>query len=147
MRQWTVLAWAALLIGCAPIGPIPGGRLGGSVSAPPESWESLQPYGTLQLESRPDAPYSVNVWGAGIGRSFYVACRPDSRWLAHVIENPEVRLRVHGNVYELRATRSESAEIRDKFFRQLMEQYGWSPDDRDRESAWLLRLEPRSSSR
>ena len=144
MRSATALAWAALLIGCGPIGPIPGGRLAGRVSAVPASWESLQPYGTLQLESRPEAPYSVNVWGAGIGRSFYVACRPDSRWLPYVLENPQVRLRIHGTVYELSATRSESPELREQLFRQLLERYGWTPDERDRTSAWLLRLEPRS---
>ncbi len=100
----------------------------------------LRPYGTLQLETRPNAPYSVNVWGTTLDNEFYVACRPTSRWLPFVRKTPRVRLRIHGVLYELRAIQSTDPILLDRYFAALLDDYAWSPTDEDRAEAVLLKL-------
>jgi len=132
------------LWGCVPLGPIPGGALSGDVFPPPRDFGSLRPYGTIQLETRPADPYSVNAYAAAIGPHVFIGCRPDSRWLPYVLENPDVRLRVNGRVYELRAERSENPAEREAFFADLRTHYDWSPNDEDRATALILKLGPRT---
>jgi len=130
-------------IAMPPIGPLPGGTLRGQVTPVPEDWASLADYRTIQLETRPDEPYSVNVWGIAAEEAFFIACRPDSRWLPYVLENPNVRLRILDRLYELRAERSVDAGERARYFAAMKRKYDWEPDDDDRATAWILRLTPR----
>lgn len=86
-----------------PAGPFAGGALTGETVEPPARWASVPE--AIQLEVRPSNPYSVNLWSVGIGAHLYVATGAEgSTWSAHVRENPDVRVRVRGKVYELRAT-------------------------------------------
>ena len=63
MRICLCAAGAALALACGPIGPIPGGALRGDpVAEPVQDWSFLDAEHTVQLETRPGDPYSVNVW-------------------------------------------------------------------------------------
>ena len=135
-----------LIAGCLPLGPLPGGRLSGTPTPPPPDWASVPDYRTVQLETRPSDPYSINVWGFGSGPYFYIACRPTSGWLPYIQADPNVRLRIHDAVYELRAQRTESPADFDRYVDAMKARYDWAPSDEDRATAWLLRLEPRGSS-
>jgi len=137
------LVW---VLGCAPIGPLAGGRLRGPAQAPPVSWELLRPYDTVQLETRPGNEYSVNVWGTAIDGEFWVACRPSSRWLPYVRADSRVRLRIHGSIYELEATIDRDRARIDAFFDQLDREYDWRPTPEDRARALLIRMRPRSGA-
>ena len=82
---WPALAVAALcLAACGgPLGPFAGGELSGTSAEPPASWRSVPE--TIQLEVRPQAPYSVNVWSIGIGPHLYVATgKEGSSWLSYL---------------------------------------------------------------
>ena len=62
-RALAALACLALpLVACGPIGPVPGGALRGPVHAgSPPDWGRVAEVETIQLESRPTDPHSVNT--------------------------------------------------------------------------------------
>jgi hypothetical protein len=93
------------LAGCSePFIVFAGKRLSGEESAPPDDWAALDAIDTMQLETRPDNPYSVNVWAVGIGSDLYVGTGPDgTRWSRHLDADRDVRFRAEGRVYPLRA--------------------------------------------
>ena len=66
-----VIATVGLVIvtGCGgPFAVLPGGALRGDVESPPSDWSFARSIETAQLETRPDAPHSVNVWFVSLGR-------------------------------------------------------------------------------
>ena len=56
-----------VLVGCGPIVMVPGGELSGTTTPVPADWAFSDAVETVQLETRPDDPYSVNVWGVSDG--------------------------------------------------------------------------------
>ena len=59
--------------GCnGPLLVLPGGRLEGEVKPSPSDWSFAGDYGTVQLETRPEEPYSVNIAFTVIEGSLYV---------------------------------------------------------------------------
>ena len=73
------LAFVSLaVIACGPIWMIPGGELSGTVVPVPADWSFSDAIEIVQLETNPDDPYSVNVWGVGVGPIFYVASASES---------------------------------------------------------------------
>jgi hypothetical protein len=146
MRRAALLSLCLLALGCGPIGPFPGGSLSGDVAtAPPADWSFADEEKIVQLETRPSAPYSVNLWGVGIGDRFYVASGRGggAQWVEHIEENPDVRLRVGGTIYELRAVRVSTENDGARFLEALKRKYDWEPSARERDAAWLFRLDPR----
>ena len=146
VRVAVLLAFSVLVLACGPMGPFPGGRLSGSVAADlPGDWSFADGRDTVQLETRSSAPYSVNLWGAGIGDRFYLASGGggDARWVRYIAEDPNVRLRVGDTIYELRAVRVEDDAEAERFIEALKRKYGWEPSTPEREDAWLFRLDPR----
>ena len=146
MRTAALLSLSLLALGCQPIGPFPGGRLSGDLAtAMPASWSFTDEEMTVQLETRPGAPYSVNLWGVGIGDRFYLASGRGgkSSWVHHIAEDPNVRLRVGHTIYELHAVRIPNETHRGPFLEALRRKYDWEPSARERDEAWLFRLDPR----
>lgn len=146
------LLWMGLLLCSAcgpPLGPLPGGRLSGEVVAPPADWTFTNAHDTVQLETNPADPYSVNIWGTRVGDSFYVAAGEggEATWAQHIEADPNVRLGVGGNLYELRAVRidlDDEPETRAAFLAALQQKYDFDAEEDERSSeAWLYRLDPR----
>jgi len=147
------LALLALLIfvsGCGPLGPIPGGRLRGEVEPPPPGWDEIASVRTVQLETRPDDPHSVNVWSGVVGGRLYVATSlirgtdvPAERdWVQHVLADPRVRLRTGGRIYELKATRVNDPARADAVREAMIAKYDVDPDAHSA-AAWVFELTPR----
>ncbi len=146
MFRSLILFSCLLALGCGPTGPLPGGKLRGeAASEVPADWAFADAVKNVQLETRPSAPYSVNVWGAGIGKFFHLASGEggESAWAQHILADPEVRLRVGDTIYELRAVRVEDDAERERFLAALKRKYDWEPESGAPEQAWLFRLEPR----
>ena len=140
------LSLVVFLIACGPIGPMPGGKLSGDVAAPPPDWSASDAVKNVQLETDPDGdPYSVNVWGAGMGPRFYVAAAEgaESEWAQNMIADPNVRLRVGDAVYELRATKIDGEDERNTVLAAFKQKYDFEPEPEQTENAWLFRLDPR----
>ncbi len=146
MRYAALLSFSLLALGCGPIGPFPGGSLSGDVAtALPTDWSFADEEKTVQLETRPSAPYSVNLWGVSIGDRFYLASGSggEAKWVEHIAKDPNVRLRVGGTIYELRAARVSNETHSERFLEALKRKYDWEPSVRERDEAWLFRLDPR----
>ena len=134
-----------LAAGCSrPWLVIPGGKLDGTVKPTPESFAFAKNGATIQLETRPQDPYSVNVSSAIVDGSLYVSGGDTkTRWVENMIADPEVRARVAGDVYELRARRVEDpAELR-AFAAAWLARSTFARDPLKFPEVWVYRLEPR----
>ena len=97
--------------GCAPSLIFPGGKLRGTLdSSVIDDWGFTDEVEFVQIETRPDRPYSVQVYGVGSGKAFYIASQGwrgalgsthRARWIDHLGEDPRIRLRV-GEVFVYR---------------------------------------------
>jgi hypothetical protein len=108
MVRVMLAAAAAILLGACsePFIVFSGGALNGEAADPPGDWTILDNIDTVQLETQPDDPYSVNIWAAGIGADAYVATGDDgTTWTVHIEENRDVRLRIIDQIYPLEAVR------------------------------------------
>ena len=113
MRVFLLGVMALALIACDPIGPIPGGALSGEPAAAPEDWTNVAREKTVQVQTRPANPYSINIWGVAVGHDFYIAAaRETNRWAKYIETDPDVRLRIGTTLYDLRAVRvTDTAEL------------------------------------
>jgi hypothetical protein len=102
-RGAALFAALVVLAGCSePFIVFSGKALSGEPTEPPADWAAIDAVDTLQLETRPTDPYSVNLWAVGIGADVYVGTDADgTRWSGHVRQDPRVRLRVGEALYDL----------------------------------------------
>jgi hypothetical protein len=138
-------------LACGPLGPLPGGALRGPVhSGPLPSWDFVAPIETVQLETRPADPHSVNTWIGTRAGALYVptslilgADEPSEReWVRNVLADPRVRIRIDGTVYELTAVRVEDPTEREAVRTSLLAKYDVERDAHA-ERAWIFRIEAR----
>jgi hypothetical protein len=149
-RLIVLLAAVASLAACGPLGPFPGGRLRGEVhqGAPPD-WSIARDAKQIQLETRPEDPYSVNVWCGVMDGKLYVPTSlilgtddPAERgWVKNVQEDPGVRVRIEGTVYPLRAVRVDDPAEREAARKMLLAKYEVEADEHAT-AAWIFRLDP-----
>lgn len=139
------LALSASLAGCGgPFVLLPGGALEGPVVPAPESWSFTDAVTTVQLETRPADPYSVNIWVIALGEQLYVHAGANrSAWVANMEADPKVRLGIEGSIYELAAVRVEGQEEFDRFSDAYETKYGRRPRNGNVKEAYLFRLAPR----
>ncbi len=84
-----------------------GGALSGPVAIPPADWSFTNDRYVVEIEVRPNDPYSVNLLCASVGDHLYIASGsgPDATWVQALMQNPALRLRLDDQIYELQATR------------------------------------------
>ena len=133
------------LAGCnRPLLLLPGGALEGAPAAAPESWSFTDAVETVQLETRPGDPYSVNIWVIAMGESLYVhAGASRSAWVEHIEADPKVRLRVDESIYALAAARVDGQEEFDRFSDAYEKKYGRRPRNENVGEVYLFRLAAR----
>ena len=139
------LLLAAPLAACGgPFVLLPGGELEGTTVAPPDSWTFTDEVKTIQLETRPEEPYSVNIWVIAMGPNLYVHAGANrATWVENMEADPRVRLRVDEFIYELDATRVEGQDEFDRFSDAYETKYGRRPRNEDVSEADLFRLAAR----
>ena len=135
----------AVIMACGPIVMIPGGELSGTPTPVPESWEFTNEVDTIQVETRPEDPYSVNAWMVVYDGSPYVVAGEglETTWARYLVEDPRLRLRVGDALYELRAVEANDEATRDGFLEAARIKYDFDPADRPVDQAIVFRLEPR----
>ena len=145
MYRILIVACTLILVGCEPMGPMPGGKLAGKVQPVPENWEIVRDIEIIQLETRPEDPYSLNLWGVAVDSNFYIASGKghDSSWVEHLSRNPNVRLRIAENIYELKAIRVKNKAELEGISKRYTEKYEFDQEDDRPEEAWIYRLDPR----
>ena len=143
-----------LLTACGPsLLVVSGGQLRGTLaSAPVSDWGFTDDVRRVQLETRPEAPYSVHIYGVSSGDAFYIASQGwrqlfggsggNARWVGYIAADPRVRLRVGKTLYERKAMRvedkTELALVRALF----QKKYDSDPDSWE-EPPWVYRLDAR----
>jgi len=145
---WRVpVAFGVLLLVAACSEPyviIPGNALSGEPSEPPASWAELATIETLQLETRPDDPYSVNLWAVGIGADLYIATRAGgTRWSENLVQDPRVRFRVANSIYSLVAHPVLEPQERGRVAAAYVAKYDLDEDGDWVADALIFRLAPR----
>jgi hypothetical protein len=138
---WLALVLVAALAACGPILLLPGGELEGKMVPAPSDWAFTDDVSTVQLETRPDDPYSVNIWAVGLGPGLYVHAGANrSTWVENMEADPHVRLQVEDAIYELRSSRVERQDEFDRFSDAYEKKYGRRPRNESVEEAYLFRL-------
>ena len=135
------------VLGCGgPLVTLPGGSLSGTLISPPSDWTFTNAIKTVQIETRPDDPYSVNIWCVVVGRQLFIVSGRgmENAWAQHIDADPNVRLRVGTDLYELRAVISNDSADRERFLAALAKKYDeFDPDEEQPSEAVLFRLEAR----
>ena len=138
---------AALVLGLAlGCGPVPGGSLSGTVAPAPAAWtEALGgDRAFCEIESRPADPHSIQLEcflheGKLYAQSHRWALAewwPVESWAAIWLAHPDVRVRIGGRIYELRAVRVTDAAVR----APILAARGYDPVP---DGIVLFRFEPR----
>jgi hypothetical protein len=141
LRAIPLMLW---LVGCDPFLMVPGGEPEGERVRPPNDWSFSDETSTIQLETRPDDPYSVNVWAVGLGPALYVhAGAHRSTWVEQMEAQPNVRVRAGEKVYELRGARVESQDEFTRVADAWEAKYGTRFRNENAAEAYLFRLERR----
>ncbi len=135
------LMLTASIAGCGPIVLLPGGALEGSTVATPDSWSFTDAVKTVQLETLPTDPYSVNIWVIATGEHLYVHAGANrSTWVENMEADPKVRIGVDDSIYELVASRVDGQEEFDRFSDAYEQKYGRRPRNGNVAEAYLFRL-------
>jgi hypothetical protein len=140
------LVLSGMLVACgSPFVLLPGGALEGEKAPVPESWAFTDEVDTIQLETNPLEPYSVNIWAIALDGNLYVhAGASRSRWIENMEADPRVRLKVSETIYELAASRVEGQDEFDRFSDTYEKKYGNRPRNESVSEAYLFRLKARS---
>jgi hypothetical protein len=146
--RWIAVSSLFSLVACGqPFLLLPGGKLDGVTEPAPGDWKIADDVSTIQLETRPLDPYSVNIWVLGMGPFLYVHAGANrSTWVEHIEDDPNVRVRIEDQIYELRATRVESQDEFNQFSDGYEAKYGTRPRVEDASEAYLFRLEARTGA-
>jgi len=133
-----------VLAACSEYLPIAGGELEGTVSPLPTDWTELATTEIIQLESTGETPYSVNLWMVEVGGAPHVFAGDNrTQWVENIAGNPDVRLKVGDEIFELQAIRVTDAALFETFARTWESKYGNRPRNERVDETYLFRLVPR----
>ena len=99
---WSLALALAGLLGCEPMGPIPGGKLSGDVAEQlATDWSFAADLDTIEIETRPDDPYSVTTWCVAYEGHLYVPTKdPDTRrWVQNLRADTRARVRAGDTLF------------------------------------------------
>ena len=117
-----------LLLGTAwfaPVGPVPGFRIGGRESPAPSSWGSTRQIHEVRLEVQASIPYVVTIWMVQVDGDVHVLGSKDSIWVRRLREEPEARLRIEDKTYAVIAdpVTGDSSNVISAFFEKYQADY------------------------
>ena len=142
--MFRLIAWLMFVVALGCNGPtllLPGGRLDGEAMSAPPDWTFADDYGTVQLETQPEDPYSVNVAFTIIdGRLYINAGDTETQWVKNMTLNPLVRLRLNEAIYDLRAERVTDEQEIIAFARAWTSQSMFRRDPSELDAVWLYRF-------
>ncbi len=135
---------AAMVMPYEPDERRPGTRLGGPLAAEQNTDWSFRSPGRKQIHVETATwygiPHSVTTTSWVDGGALYVPCNTcaTKRWPKNVARDPDVRLKIDGEVYERRAVRITDDEERQRLLRVL----GATETPPHR---WVFRMDPRAT--
>jgi hypothetical protein len=132
----------AAAAGC---GPVPGGSLSGRPAPLPPDWASkVGERAFCEIESRPRDPHSIQLECFVDGGDLFVQSHrwalaswwPVASWAGIWLEEPDVRVRLDDEIFDVRAVRESDAARRER----ILHERGYDPVP---EGIVLFRFEPR----
>ena len=135
--------WVACLLGACSSESLPfsRGALTGTPTPIPSDWAMVEAVQVIQLETRPERPYSVNLWVVGLSENLYVfAGSSKSNWVEHIEANPDVRIKIGDAIYALRASLVKNKNEFETFARGWEAKYGRRPFNENVDETYLVRL-------
>jgi len=143
MRILITIFLVALLVGCGePLSMIPGGQLSGQIQPAPSTWADVPE--TIQVETRPSDPYSINIWSVGIGPDLYISTGADgTTWSEFINTDSRIRARVGSNLHELDATLITDQVERSAVVAAYVAKYELDKDDNWVDKGLIFRLDRR----
>jgi hypothetical protein len=140
-RAFLTLVLSSCLLACGPTLVFPGGALDGKPAPTPSDWTFTDEVSTIQLETRPDDPYSVNIWAVGIDDRLYVHAGANrAAWVERIEADPAVRARIANRIYSLEAVRVDSQAEFDAFADAYETKYGTRPRNENVDEVYLFAL-------
>jgi len=104
-----VLVPVALIVAVlAPIGPMPGFRIGGEHTAAPGQWPDTSDVHEIKLKAPGTLPRVVIVWVVEHMGELHVVGAPGSGWVERVGESNPVEIRIGDQTYTLQANRQRT---------------------------------------
>ena len=98
----------------------------------------------IPFNSRPGPadPYSINIWSVGVGSDLYVATSADgTAWTEFLAADNSVRVRMHNDIYSLRAAEVGDAAERHRVAAAYADKYEVDPGDGWVIEGMIIRLE------
>jgi hypothetical protein len=143
MRILIGIILATLLVSCGePLSMFPGGQLSGEVHAAPPAWVDVPE--TIQVETRPSDPYSINIWSVGIGQHLYIATSDSgTTWSDFIDADSNIRARVGSSLHELNATSITDSAERSSVAAVYASKYELDKGDNWVEAGLIFRLDRR----
>ena len=135
IKSLTILALTFSCSACQePFIVFAGGALSGDTSETPTSWSELDAEDVVQLEARPDDPYSINLWAVAVGPDLYIATgEGGTRWSDFIEADRDVRLRVIDKIFELEAVAVRAQDEKTAVAMAYVDKYDLDADDN-----WVL---------
>jgi hypothetical protein len=119
---------------------LPGAELPGQTQTPPLNWTDVPD--VIQVETRPSDPYSINIWGVGIGRDLYIATSADgTAWSEFIGIDSSVRARIGPLLYQLEATSVLDPNERADVATAYVSKYDLDSDDNWVATGLIFRLD------
>jgi hypothetical protein len=142
ISRLATLFFAIGLVGCSgPFFLLPGGALEGPVVATPADWAFSDEISTIQVETNPEDPYSINIWAVAMDEFLYLHAGANrTAWVENLEVDPLVRVSIDGSIFELAAGRVEEAEEFGRFATAYDVKYGLRPRNEDISEIYVFRL-------
>lgn len=106
-----------MLASCStPFLTFPGGELKG-IEATADSWEVARDFSLLQLETRPEDPYSVYLRVVMRRDKLYIDAAQKRKWHDHIKANNRVRVQLGDYIYKAIAVEMKDAELLAQFLK------------------------------
>lgn len=139
------LAMAAVTVAArfsdGPIGPFPGGALSGTVDVDRHpDWRAVG--STVELEIRPDDPWSLRTYAIPYERELYVPSfqAERRRWVAVALADPRVRVRLGDRLFERRLERVTDPATLARLVELMAQLHDWAPGGiAGRDTTWYFR--------
>ena len=132
-----------------PLGPIPGGAFSGAVNPDPHpDWSHVER--VIELEIRPAKPWSLSIWAVVVDGELYSpsAFGAHRRWPTVALEDPRVRVRTNGQIFERTLERVTDPDLKKRVGEAVAARYGFDAAKAARDdTTWYFHYAPRTPQR
>lgn len=119
-----VLVAAIVYIFMTPYNRTPGVRLGGTATAAPVDWSTVNNVREMQLKPDGFPPFVVNIWYVGTPTGVITATRPDNGyWGRRARANPNAHVRIGDNAYAVTAREVTEPSERNRMIQAYVDKY------------------------